>query len=93
MTAEAFKIPDIDFLSPLFRYHPTFSAAAHSQTCSRKSTQARAHAHKHTHNLWPPATAKPVSAAILSGHEMTSISAEWCGCAVAGAQHRCKYTL
>lgn len=79
--------PTSIFLSPLFRYHPTFSTAAHSQTRGRKSTQTHAHAHKHTHNLCPLAAAKTVSAAILSGHEMTSIRAEWCSCAVAGAAH------
>lgn len=77
--------PTSIFLSPLFRYHPTFSTAAHSQTRGRKSTQTHAHARQHTHNLCPLVTAKTVSAAILSGHEMTSIRAEWCSCAVAGA--------
>lgn len=92
VSAEAFKMPRHWFPLSLFRYHPTFSAAANSQTCGRNSTQAHAHARKHTHNLWPLAAAKTVSAAILSGHEMTSISAEWCGCAVAGARQPCRYT-
>lgn len=85
-------MPQHRFPLSLFRYHPTFSATAHSQRSGRNSTQAHAHTRKHTHNLWPLATAKTVSAAILSGHEMTSISTKWCGCAVAGARHLCRYT-
>lgn len=84
--------PTSIFLSPLVRYHPAFSTAAHSQTRGRKSTQTHAHARKHTHNLCPLAAAKTVSTAILSGHEMTSIRPEWCRCAVAGARHSCGYT-
>lgn len=39
----------------------------------KKRACAETHARKHTHNLCPLAGAKTVSAAILSGHEMTSI--------------------
>lgn len=84
--------PTSIFLSPLFCHHPAFSSAPHSQTRGRKSTQTHSHARKHTHNLCPLAAAKTVSAAILSGHEMTSIKPEWWSCAVAGAWHSCRYT-
>lgn len=48
----------------------------HTITKRLARTHTRTHTHKHTHNLCPIAGAKTVSAAIQSGHEMTSIKPE-----------------
>lgn len=97
---EAFKMPPHRF--PLSPFPPPLSSCIWPHS-TRLDTQWRgdplvrqhalARARKHTHIIFCPlAGARTVSAAILSGHEMTSIRPRQHGCAIAGDPHTCRYT-